>query len=240
MDSESSRRSERTHVQLQMGGTTETSKSFAAMFVSAEDPRQYCYAKYTRKGNTKTAEETFTKQKEKFSKGKAWRMQKVAVAKDKPLYNAAPVKVVVDINFTTFTPVLQSTTLTSLEPEPSEALGCLLEANSGQRVDLMAVVTTLSVTRIGQTSTGPRIIVDVTVRDDSGTATITGAEEHGAISPVVECDFTLFFNDNVTGRTEEQKLRANINKPVCFFNMCIYDKEEGKHGLRPDRRTHVC
>ena len=62
----------------------------------------------------------------------------------KSLYLGCSHKVVIDMNKTTFTPVLQSTVKTPMQVAPPEDLATLLKCPKGQIVDAIALVAHVS------------------------------------------------------------------------------------------------
>ena len=98
----------------------------------------------------------------------------------------------------------------------------MLEAAPSQRCDVTALLVQVSAERHFVTSNGPRIIVDVAIRDASGW---TGASQ---------CAFTMFFEDSQQGRAklEEFKKCQSAGVPIAFFNLCIYNTD-GKNTLKP-------
>ena len=102
----------------------------------------------------------------------------------------------------------------------------LLEVADHQRVDVTASVVKVSATRRHTTALGERLIVDVTIRDASGS---TGASE---------CQFALFFPASTAGQRalEEFNLCHAENIPVAFFDLCIQKPDGGgPTTLRPHR-----
>ena len=120
--------------------------------------------------------------------------------------------------------MLQSTDFAQLVPTPDENLETLLQAVASQRVDITALVVKVSDTRAHVTACGPRLIVDVTIRDASGP---TGASE---------CQFTMFFADSPSGRAElgEFCTCQKEGVPVAFFNLCIHGSA-GDKTMKPHR-----
>ena len=208
----------------QWNGKPQRGKAFTVLLVS-EDSTQYCYGKFMRRGKEPQATTNYNQAKEKFKDGTTWSVTKVTLAKEKPLYIGSSVKAVIDLNATTTAPVLQSTRFATLEPTPAEELAALLEAPAWQRVDVTALVVKVSAERTHTTSVGPRLIVDVTIRDASGT---TGASE---------CEFTMFFPGSQAGKTElDEFRRCHVEgTPVAFFNCCIHNEEGGVNTLKPVR-----
>ena len=73
------------------------------------------------------------------------------------------------MNTSSFEPVLQSTVKMPLQAAPADDLETLLQCPEGQLVDTIALVTDVSNPECKQTSNGTRLVVDVTIMDDSGT-----------------------------------------------------------------------
>ena len=156
--------------------------AFSIVLVSI-DPAQYCKGKFTRRGNNPKAKACFAEAK-KNKDGTVWELSKAALyTQEKPLYIGSPVKVVIDLNLSTFTPVLQSIEFASVLPSPAEDLATLLDAANGQRVDVIALLVMVSPEREATTSQGKRNIVDVTIRDSSGPTSAS------------QCEFALFFSN---------------------------------------------
>ena len=105
-----------------------------------------------------------------------WIVTKVTLANDKPLYIGSTLKVVIDMNATSFQAVLQSTVALPTQITPSEDLATLLESPNEQRVDVLALVVAVSPDRSATTKFGQRAIVDVTIRDLSGPAGVSECE----------------------------------------------------------------
>ena len=206
----------------QRDGRERTGKAFTVLLLSP-DTTQYCYGKFVRRGREPRATSDYTKAKERFQDGTVWRLNKVALTKDKPLYIGSPVKAVIDLNASTATAVLQSTDFSKLLPTPAEDLATLLEAPVSQRVDVTALVANISDTRAHTTQYGPRSIVDVTIRDASGP---TGASQ---------CEFIMYFETSSKGQTALESFRKceADNVPIAFFNLSIATSDAGKRQLKP-------
>jgi hypothetical protein len=200
-------------------------KAFAVLLVS-KDTTQYCYGKFTRRGKEPKATTDFEAAKNKFQEGTVWLFTKAAlITKEKPLYIGSSVKAVIDLNSSTTAPVLQSTAFAQLVPTPAEDIATLLDATNNQRVDVTALVVKVSAMRAYATACGPRLMVDVTIRDASGR---TGASE---------CEFTMFFPDSTVGKADLlhfQSCHSN-GTPVAFFNLSINISDDGKNRLSPHR-----
>ena len=110
-----------------------------------------------------------------------WKVSKVSLAKQDSKYLGCSCKVLIDMNTSSFQPVLQSTVKMPMEAAPPEDLATLLSCPEGQNVDVIALVANVSHPVQRTTSYGLRDLVDVTIMDDSGT--------NGAAS----CKFAAWF-----------------------------------------------
>ena len=160
-----------------------------------------------------------------------WVVSHVSLTNDKSLYVGSTVKLVLNMNSTSFQPVLQSSVMMPKQPTPSEDLATLLESPKEQRVDLLALVVNVSPERTATTKLGQRTIVDVRIRDLSG---IAGASE---------CEFCLFFKPLDGGPYGLGMLRdASSNGiPVAFFNLIVSTADESnKATLKPAWQGFMC
>ena len=207
-----------------------TGKVFTCYFVST-DSSHYCLGKYKRRGKEPQASQEFLAAKEKFQDQTMWVVSHVSLTNEKSLYVGSTIKLVLDMNTTSFQPVLQSTVMMPEQPTPSEDLATLLESPKEQRVDLLALVVNVSPERTATTKLGQRTIVDVRVRDLSG---IAGASE---------CEFCLFFKPLDDGQYGLGMLRdASSNGiPVAFFNLIVSTADESdKATLKPAWQGFMC
>ena len=141
-----------------------------------------------------------------------WVVSHVSLTNDKSLYVGSTIKLVLDMNTTSFQPVLQSTVMMPEQPTPSEDLATLLESPKEQRVDLLALVVNVSPERTATTKLGQRTIVGVRIRELSGNA---GASE---------CEFTLFFKPLDDGQyglgmlrdARHQELRTDLRADLSL------------------------
>ena len=69
----------------QWDGKQMKGRSFTIMLLS-DDPTQYCYGKYTRRGKEPKATQDFDKAKARFKDGTVWFLSKATLTKEKPLY----------------------------------------------------------------------------------------------------------------------------------------------------------
>ena len=103
-----------------------------------------------------------------------WRLSQVSLLNEKPIYLGSPIKIVIDLNSTSFQPLLQSTVTMPIHPTPPEDLATLLESPNEQRVDVLALLASVGEPRTATTKWGQRTIVHIMIRDLSGPA---GASE---------------------------------------------------------------
>jgi hypothetical protein len=203
-------------------GKPTTGKVLVCHFVSTVSS-QYCLGKFKRKGKEPAASSEFLKAFKKFNDQTIWKVSKVSFTNDKQLYTGSPIKVVIDMNATTFQPVLQSTVAMPVQATPPEELATLLESPANQRVDVLALLVSVSDERSHTTAFGPRKIVDVTIRDLSGP---TGASE---------CQFAIFFKGGGAGSADLTALRCACTDgaPVAFFNLVVAaEAQEEKKTLK--------
>ena len=183
------------------------------------DCSTYCGGTFKKKGSEPQATQKFNQAEAKFKKGTIWKVTNVTLAKQNPKYIGAPCKVLIDMDSSTFTPVLQSTVSMPTQAAPPEKLADLLQCPAGQLVDVTALVTGLSAPVSKPTENGPRDYVEVTTMDDSG--------EKGA----ARSTFPVWFkpgaaeHGSITYSTLQKALAEE--KPVAFFNLviCTEDKQ---------------
>ena len=65
--------------------------------------------------------------KTKFQNATMWWISQVSLLNEKPIYLGSPIKIVIDLNSTSFQPLLQSTVTMPSHPTPPEDLATLLE-----------------------------------------------------------------------------------------------------------------
>ena len=192
------------------------------------DGTQYCEGVYKRIGKEPKATENFEQPKKKFKRGTVWTVSKVSLTKQNTKYLGCSCKIVIDMNTSTFQPVLQSTVKMPTQAAPPEDLATLLRCPEGQMVDVIALVTNVSQPVQRTTSNGVRDLVDVTIMDDSGT--------NGAAS----CKFPAWFPKTLTGVPCDQLVSlieaAAKPVPVSFFNLFVQKEDAAigaaEHGVK--------
>ena len=214
------------------GNHSGTGRKLECILVS-EDATQYCQGIYKKFGKEPKATESFQKAVAKYTKGTIWKVSKVSLATQNPKYLGCSCKVVIDMNTSSFDPVLQSTAPMPSDAAPPEDLATLLKCPEGQVVDVIALVVNVSEAVQKTTSFGIRDLVDVTIMDDSGT--------HGAAS----CQFPAWFPKTLTSAPSAQlrslKEAAANRTPMAFFNLVV-QKEEAttgapEHGAKEKKTT---
>ena len=73
------------------------------------DGTAYCVGQVKRFGKEPEATKNFEDALQKFKRGSLWKVNKVALAKQQPKYLGCSCKILIDMNTSTFAPVLQST-----------------------------------------------------------------------------------------------------------------------------------
>ena len=198
------------------GEKSGTGRKLECILVS-EDGAQYCEGVYKRTGKEPQATENFQQAKKKFKQGTVWKVSKVALVKQNPKYLGCSCKILIDMNMSTFQPVLQSTVKMPTQPAPPEDLATLLNCPEGQVVDVIALVTNVSQPERKTTSYGERDLVDVTIMDDSGT--------NGAAS----CKFPAWFPKTSTNAPCDELASlieaAAKHVPVAFFNLFVQKED---------------
>ena len=157
-----------------------TGKRFEMIMLSSE-PGAYCMGQFRRKGSKLQAEKEFDQNLMRFKELTTWCASKVSLAKEKQCYISSPYKIMIDLNNTKMDPVLQSIYTMPSEPTPLDTLHTILNCPQHQRVDVTALIGNVSEAREADTIHGQRYVVDIQIRDDSGTS------EHG----VCQCSFRI-------------------------------------------------
>jgi len=198
------------------GGQNKTGRKLEFVLVS-EDSTKYCQGLIKRWGKEPTATQNFDAAKRKFQKGTAWKVSKVSLVKQVQKYLGCSCKIVIDMNKSKFEPVLQSMVKMPMQATPPEDLATLLECHEDQVVDVIALVAEVSQPVQKTTAHGERLMVEVTIMDDSG--------KEGAAS----CRFTAWFpkGANTAQCSQLQNLIESVasQKPLVFFNL-VAQKEK--------------
>ena len=146
----------------------------------SEDQSQYCEGLYRRIGKERQATQNYQQMKMKFKQGTMWKISKVWFVNQNRKYLGCSCKFIIDMNTSTFQPVLENIVKMPTQPTPPEDLATLLSCPLGQIVDVNALVTHVSQPVRKTTPYGERNLVDVTIMDDSGPMALRGASfPHG-------------------------------------------------------------
>ena len=148
----------------------------------------------------------------KFQDGSIFKLTKVALADAKAEFLGAPLKVCIDLRKTNCTAVLATLVKMPLAPAPSEELASILGLASRQRVDLMALISDMSVPRRETTLYGQKDIVDITVVD--GSKTPGDAQQ-------VSAKMSMFFEANVKGAALLKSMQEahTAKAPVAMYGL---------------------
>ena len=122
----------------------------------SEDSTQYCQGTYKRKGKEPQATRDFDAAKAKYKPDSIWKASKVSLVRENPKYLGCSCKVVIDMNTSSFQPVLQSTVKMPIQATPPEHLSELLQCPGGQSVDVLALVKAVSEPSQKTTANGQR------------------------------------------------------------------------------------
>ena len=177
----------------------------------SEDSTQYCQGLYKRSGREPKATQDFESAKRKFQKGTIWKVSKVSLAKQPQKYLGCSCKVVIDMNTSTFQAVLQSTMKLPVQATPPEDLATLLQCHEHQVVDVIALVAEVSDPERKTTPYGDRLMVDVTIMDDSDT--------NGAARSKFTAWFPTTPKPGADGQLPDLVQSVQDRKPVAFFDL---------------------
>ena len=192
------------------------------VFVS-QDADAYCIGAFRRKGATQKGIHEFEQAIDRFARGTIWEASKVTLAKEKACFISSPVKLMIDLNSTKMSAVLQSIYQMPSEPNAMENLHDILMCPPDQRVDVTALVDDVSSIREATTAQGQRYIADIKIRDESG-------PENRC-----ECNFTVFLPKTPSSRSALEALAdlARRREQVTFFALQC-DSKDTNPSVRPD------
>ena len=212
--------------QWSRGNTTGSGKKFECLLVS-EDSTEYCLGLFRRKGKEPGATKEFTAAAAKFTKGSIWKASRITLANTDPKYLGCSHKVAIDLNSSTFQPVLQSTAKMPSQATPPEDLYTLLQCIPGQVIDVIAIVTNVSEASRKTTSYGERDLVTVTIMDDSGD------------TQAAKSEFPAWFPTRTSGQPCDDLARLSAavatRAPMAFFNL-VCQEDSGKVILKTSRQ----
>ena len=169
-------------------------KRFEVILVS-RDASVYCIGAFRCKQDNATGNKKFADALTMFRHKTVWEASKISLAKEKPCFISSPLKLMIDLNASKMTPVLQSIYKMPSEATPVDTLHTILMCPENQRVDVTALLHEISSTRQAVTARGERYIFDITIRDDSG-------PEHGC-----ESSFIVFLPKNQRSHNAHAELR---------------------------------
>jgi hypothetical protein len=143
-------------------GQTRIGKTFSCVFVSSQDPSEYCMGqmRWTQQDDSK-----FRSVQNKLSDGLAFNMTKVSIVNDaKKQYIHSPIQTVVNVGDTLFSPLLHSTGNKECYPEPPATIADCSHLTSQQLFDVTALVKNVSKVRPVKDN---RVVFDVEIIDGS-------------------------------------------------------------------------
>ena len=112
-------------------GKSGVGRKLSCVLVS-EDHTQYCGGVYKKQGKEPQATQNYKQAVTKYKKGTVWKVSKVSLAKQDPKYLGCSCKVLIDMNTSTFQPVLQSTVKMPNQAAPPHDLATLLQCAGGK------------------------------------------------------------------------------------------------------------
>ena len=158
---------------------------------------------------------------DKFRNGSIWKMTKITLAKEKKQYIGARSKVCVDIRKTQTDAILQSVVQMPLAPALEEDLKSILALQSLQRVDITALISSVSNVRNETTAYGRKQIVDITIVD--------GSKEKDK-EEQVSAKFSIFFDESPTGTALLESMQgvATAKTPIALYGLNCVPQRDGK------------
>ena len=191
--------------------------------VMSKDATVYCVGAVRRKTNSESGNRKFEEQAKRFKKGSTWVVSKIVLLKETACFISTPLKLMIDMANSQMTPVMAGFYKMPSEPTPPDTLHTILGCPSHQRVDVTALVHNVTPARDHTTAQGPRLIFDITIRDDSGPEQAS------------ESKFTIFLpsGEKAQNAYEELVQMKTEGKPVTFFALQC-DMDGPKKVVKPD------
>ena len=151
------------HYEYQYQGQKKNGKVFSCVFVSSDDPTEYCMGQLRWSKNN---DSKFLSAQKKLSDGLAFTMTKVSISNDvKKQYIHAPIHTVVNVADTTFSSLLHSKN-SNLHPEPPATIADCEHLSHQQFFDVIALVKSVSMHRPVKDN---RVVFDIEMIDGSKT-----------------------------------------------------------------------
>ena len=110
------------------------------------DAGVYCIGAFRRKSDNASGNKKFEDALGAFGYRSVWEASKILLAKEKPCFISSPLKLMIDLNASTMTPVLQSIYKMPSEATPLDNLHTILMCPENQRVDVTALLHEISST----------------------------------------------------------------------------------------------
>ena len=155
-----------------------------------------------------------------FKSGTMWKMTKVSLADEKSAYLSSAVKKCIDMRKTKCAAVLQSSVPMAPGPAAEEEMQSMLALGQPQRVDLTALIASMSEPRSQMASSGNKEIVDVTFVD--------GSKEIGA-EDQVHAQVTIFFaaSDPAPASLKSMQDAHASNTVVTLYGLTCIPQSKG-------------
>ena len=188
-------------------GQDRKTKVFRNILVSVDDNSQYCIGEVRKeKGRPADVVESAM---ETYKDGCKFRLSMVDIKiKDKPQYNHASHKIIVDLHNTKATKLLHDATVHA--PMPSITCAECVGFNQYQAFDITALISNVSDPRSVQ---GRRHVRELTLLDGS-----TDASTDSVTPPIICPKVSVFYDKNMQGEDPAfmQAIVENVGKPTPF------------------------
>ena len=148
-------------------------------------------------------------------------MTNITLAKEKRQYIGARENTCVDIRKTRVDGILQSVVQMPLAPALEEDLKSIVALQSLQRVDITALISSVSNVRNETTAYGRKQILDTTIID--------GSKEKDE-EEQVSAKFSMFFDESPTGTALLESMQgvATAKTPIALYGLTCVPQREGK------------
>ena len=217
--------------EYQYQGQQRNGKAFSCIFVSSDDPTEYCIGQLRWNKNN---ESKFLAVQKKLCDGFAFIMTKVSISNDaKKQYIHAPIQTVVNVADTTFSPVLHSKDSNLCYPEPPATIADCVHLTSQQFFDVTALVKTVSTPRPVKDN---RVVFDIEIIDGSKsgecvrTMPLTVFTQRAPLHPLGEPPLWVFLN---------AACNDVFAQAVSFFQIKGAQDENGKFSFTTTKNSSI-
>ena len=203
--------------EYQWDGKKRTGKSFSGVFVSPDNPSEYCMGqmRWTFKSDNK-----FRSLQQKLSNGLAFTMTKVSLISDaKKQYIHSPIQTVVNVAETHFSPLLHSKEKSRC-PEPPATIADCSHLTNEQLFDVTALVRTVGMHRPVKDT---RVVFDIDIIDGS-----KDGERVRTMPLSVFTDRPSMMSHPPMWSFLQEASKNGAAQPVSFFRIKGSQDKEGK------------